>query len=69
MKVLYAGIDLHSSNSVIAISDEKDKRYYSERLPNNPDVILAELEPYKEEIAGVVVESTFNWYWFTSVRL
>jgi transposase len=26
-------------------------------------VILAALDPFKENLAGVVVESTYNWYW------
>lgn len=25
--------------------------------------ILAVLAPYRDELAGMVVESTFNWYW------
>ena len=33
------------------------------RLPNDLTKILESLEPWREEIAGVVVESTFNWYW------
>ena len=32
-------------------------------MPNKPDEILAELESFKDEIIGIVVESTFNWYW------
>ena len=67
--LLYSGIDLHSNNSYTAVSDERDKRVYQKRLPNMPDVILAELEPYKENIAGVVVESTFNWYWLVDLLM
>ena len=26
-------------------------------------VILKELEPFKKEIQGIVVESTYDWYW------
>ncbi len=26
-------------------------------------MILEELEPFKKEIQGIVVESTYNWYW------
>ena len=63
MKKLYAGIDLHSNNIYLGIIDHNDQRVYQKRLPNMPDVILAELEPFREEIVGVVVESTFNWYW------
>ena len=59
---LYAGIDLHSNNSLLGISDENDKRRYKKRLPNQADLILAELEPYRQDLVGIVVESTFNWY-------
>jgi hypothetical protein len=38
-------------------------------LPNKPDVILAELEPFKANISGIVVESTFNWYWFVDLLM
>lgn len=59
---LYAAIDLHSNNSLLGISDEDDKRHYKKRLPNQADVILAELEPYRNDLVGIVVESTFNWH-------
>ena len=62
MKV-YAGIDLHSSNNYIGIIDGEDRRLYQKRLPNRLDAVLSALEPFKEELAGVVVESTYNWYW------
>jgi transposase len=32
-------------------------------VPNDLSQILALLEPYREELVSVVVESTFNWYW------
>ena len=60
---LYAGIDLHSTNNYLGIIDEKSKRLFKKRLPNNLGVILMALEPYKEDISGIVVESTYNWYW------
>ena len=66
---LYGGIDLHSSNNYLAISDKHDKRIYKRRLPNMPDVILAELDPYRKDLQGVVVESTFNWYWLVDLLL
>jgi transposase len=62
MKV-YAGIDLHSSNNYVGIIDEEDKRLYQKRLPNQLATILPALEPFKDNLEGVVVESTFNWYW------
>jgi transposase len=66
---LYAGIDLHSNNSLLGISDEEGRRQYKKRLPNQGDVILAELEPHKEDMVGVVVESTFNWYWLVDLLM
>lgn len=62
MKV-YAGIDLHSSNNYIGIINEKDERLYEKRLPNQIDHVLTALEPFKKDLEGVVVESTYNWYW------
>jgi transposase len=60
---LYGGIDLHSNNSVIALLDETDNVVYQRRLPNDLTLILAELAPFAPGIAGLVVESTYNWYW------
>jgi len=60
---LYAGIDLHSTNNYLGIIDEKSKRLFKKRLPNDLGVILMALEPYKEDLSGIVVESTYNWYW------
>jgi transposase len=60
---IYAGIDLHSSNCYLAVIDEQQRRLFSKRLPNSLDQILSALQPFKEELSGVVVESTYNWYW------
>ena len=59
----YSGIDLHSNNSMVMVSDEADRVLYQRRLPNDLPMILAALEPHRGELAGVVVESTYNWYW------
>jgi len=59
----YAGIDLHSSNNYIGIIDEKDKRLYNKRHINRLEDVLKVLKKYKKTLQGVVVESTFNWYW------
>ncbi len=59
----YSGIDLHSNNSVVVISDEEDRIVFQKRLANKLSEILAALAPHREEIVGVVVESTYNWYW------
>ena len=59
----YAGIDLHSSNSYLVVIDDKDKRLFEKRLSNTIEDVSVALEPYKSSLAGVVVESTYNWYW------
>ena len=57
------GIDLHSSNNVVFVLDAKDKMVGRRRLPNDLKTVAAWLEPYREELVGVVVESTYNGYW------
>ncbi len=63
MNRLYVGIDLHSNNSVVVVADEEDKVVYRKRLPNELDAVLGALRPFEKDVAGVVVESTYNWYW------
>jgi transposase len=60
---LYAGLDLHSRNTYIGIMDQEFKRVFNKRVANNLPVILATLAPFQDQIQGIVVESTFNWYW------
>jgi len=60
---LYVGIDLHSNNNVVVIQDENDECLKRKRLANTIETVLAFLQPYRGEISGVVVESTYNWYW------
>ena len=59
----YSGVDLHSNNNVVVVSDEVDRVVCAKRLPNELAKVLELLEPYREELVGVVVESTYNWYW------
>lgn len=60
---LYGGIDLHSNNSVIVILDEEDKVVYKKKHKNDLLEILSCLLPFREQLQGLVVESTYNWYW------
>lgn len=60
---LYAGIDLHSNNSVLCVLDEQDREVVRKRLPNDLAAIRTVLEPHRAQLQGVAVESTFNWYW------
>ncbi len=60
---LYGGLDLHSTNVVIQLINEKDEVMYRKKLGCDLDRILAGLEPFKGALEGLAVESTFNWYW------
>ncbi len=59
---LYAGIDLHSNNSVVVVLDANDREVYRKRLPNDLAMIVEALRSCGS-INAVAVESTFNWYW------
>jgi transposase len=60
---LYGGIDLHANNSVVVVLNEQDQVIYQRRLANHLPTILGALAPYQADLTGVVVESTYNWYW------
>jgi transposase len=59
----YAAIDLHSNQSVMVVVDEKDEVVWKGRIGNDLELILLALQPYRKQVAGVAVESTYNWYW------
>lgn len=60
---LYGAIDLHSTNNVTVVIDEEDDIVYEKRLPNDINLILKEISVYQSRLEGMVVESTYNWYW------
>ena len=64
---LYVGIDLHSKSNHLAMIDEERKRILKKKLANDPELILKVLSPYQSRIAGIVVESTYNWYWLVDL--
>ena len=60
---LYAGLDLHSRNTYIGIMDNAFNRVFKKRVPNHLERIVQTLEPFRDQIKGFVIESTYNWYW------
>jgi transposase len=60
---LYSGLDLHSRNTYIGILDTNFKCIFKKRVSNKLDLILQTLQPFKDQLKGLVVESTYNWYW------
>jgi transposase len=60
---LYCGLDLHANNTYAGMIDQDGKRITKARLDNRTDAIAQFFDPYKENLTGIVVESTYNWYW------
>ena len=63
MKKLYAGIDLHSNNSLIVIIDAEGNEVHHKRLRNDFETVEQYLSAFSPDLREVVVESTYNWYW------
>ena len=63
MSLYYAAVDLHSNQSVVVLIGEQDRQVWEGRLPNDLELILMALAPYRDQLTGVAVESTYNWYW------
>lgn len=63
MRKLYAGCDLHGNNNFWGIRDETGEKVLCKKLPNDLRLILTMLEPFREDLVGIAVESTYNWYW------
>ncbi len=66
---LYGGIDLHSNNSVISIIDENRQSKARKKLPNDLQRIFQFISPFNKKLTGLVVESTFNWYWLVDALM
>ena len=60
---LYCGMDLHSNNVYCALIDETGACRAKKRLPLDIMRILDYLEPYRDKLEDIAVESTYNWYW------
>ena len=60
---LYCGIDLHSINCWGSVLLDGEKVAREKRIGNDLIDILEFLEPFREELEGIAVESTYNWYW------
>ena len=60
---LYAGIVLHANSHYLGIIDEQNNVLFRRKMANNLRESIRVLESFRKELKGVVVESTFNWYW------
>lgn len=44
---LYCGIDLHSTNHLVTVFDEEDRRVLEKRLANEVSFMVETLAPYR----------------------
>lgn len=57
---LYCGIDLYSNNSMVSLIDDSDKLISEKHLANDLSTITTHLQPYANDITGIVIESTYQ---------
>jgi len=69
MRQLYAGSDLHGNSNLIGIIDGEGKRVFKKKLPNDLSLVLEALRPFQDEVVGIAVESTYNWYWLVDALM
>src|SRR5262249_23954694 len=50
---LYCGIDLHSNNHVMTVIDERNRRLYEPRLPEDLAITRAAAEPFRAQLVAV----------------
>jgi hypothetical protein len=53
----------------LAIIDGDRKRVLKKKLANDPQLILSVLKPFQADMVGIVVESTYNWYWLVDTLM
>jgi hypothetical protein len=63
MDKLYGGIDLPDNNSVVVLLNEQDQVLSQKRISNAFPTLLTHLALFQSQLQGLVVESTYNWYW------
>jgi transposase len=61
--MFYGGIDLHANQNTIGIINERGERLYQRSIANDLIAVRKVLDPFRSELQGIVVESTYNWYW------
>jgi len=47
----------------MVLINERDEVVYRKRLANDLTLIIEQLSGYQPSLEGIVVESTYNWYW------
>lgn len=66
---IYAGIDLHSNSNFMSVVDDAGKIIEKRKLANDVQAILHPLATYRDQLQGIAIESTFNWYWIVDTLM
>lgn len=61
--IMASRCDVSCMNKLSDILDEQDHRLFGRRLPNRIEPVMHSLSAFRNDIAGIAVESTYNWYW------
>lgn len=60
---LYCGIDLSFDNSHMVILDETRQPVLNRELPNCIGDVLEVLDPFRDRLDEIAIESALDWYW------
>ena len=60
---------LLSESLFLGVIDEQGRRVFKKKVYNDRELVLDILRPRKEDIVGIVVESTYNWYWMVDALM
>ena len=51
---LYCGIDLHATNHLVVVIDDKDQRVLEKRLTNDVSITVDTLGPYRDQLVVTI---------------
>ena len=59
--LLTCGLELRHNDIFVALVTEDNKVVVKKLMPNNLEILIEFLEPYRSQITDVVMEETENW--------
>ena len=65
--MLYAGVDLHSKWTQVAVTDEAGVQRLNRRIPSTREDVLRLFGEFEGEPLKVVFEATYGWGWFADL--
>ena len=59
--LLHCGLELRHNNIYAALVTEQGKVLVQKVMPNNLEILIEFLEPYRSQLTDVTMEETENW--------